>query len=145
MQGPTGRAAGASRPEERTRPRNTGWRPVPRLARSKRAAEVDDVAVLDDVLLAFEPLEVLGLGILERAGCAKVVEGGHLGADESLGQVGVDLGGGLDRAGPAFEVPAPDLGLTRREERDDADGIIGPADDPLAAQLADLQVGQERG
>ena len=65
---------------------------------SEAAAEVDDVAVLDDVVLAFEPLEVLGLHFLHRAGAVQVVEGGDLGADEAPGEVGVDLAGGLDGA-----------------------------------------------
>ena len=36
-------------------------------------AEVNDVAVLDDVFLSFEPLQVLGLGFLERAGSVKLI------------------------------------------------------------------------
>ena len=60
------------------------------------AAEVDDVAVLDDVFLAFEPLQVPGFGLFEGAGCLELVECGDLGADEALGEVGVDLAGGLD-------------------------------------------------
>ena len=37
----------------------------------KGAAEVDDVAVLDDVVLAFETLQVSGFGFLDRAGLDK--------------------------------------------------------------------------
>ena len=107
-----------------------------RLDAQSRAAEIDDVAVLDDVFLAFEPLQVLGLGLLDRAGLLEVVERGDLGADEALGQVGVDLAGGLDGGGPALEVPAADLGLAGREEGDDADRVVGLADDPVPAQLA---------
>ena len=100
------------------------------------AAEVDDVAVLDDVFLALEPLQVPGLGLFEGAGGVEVVERGDLGADEALGEVGVDLAGGLDGGGPALEVPAADLGLAGGEERDDADRVVSLADDPVAAQLA---------
>ena len=98
--------------------------PAPTPVLSQSAAEVDDVAVLDDVFLAFEPLEVPGLGFLEGAGGGHVVVGGDLGADEALGQVGVDLAGGLDGAGAPLEVPAADLGLAGGEEGDDADGVV---------------------
>ena len=77
-----------------------------------------------------------GLGFLDRAGLLEVVEGGHLGADEALGEVGVDLAGGLDGVRAALEVPAADLGLSGREEGDDADRVVGLADDPVAAELA---------
>ena len=81
---------------------------------------------------------MLGLGLLDRAGLVKVVEGGDLGADEALGQVGVDLAGGVDGGAAALEVPAADLGLARGEEGDDPDRVVGPADDPVAAELASI-------
>ena len=87
----------------------------------------------------------LALASLTRAGLVEVVEGGDLGADEALGEVGVDLAGGLDGGRAALEVPAAHLGLSGGEEGDDADGVVGLADDPVAAQLADAQVGHERG
>src|SRR4051794_12502837 len=88
------------------------------------APEIDDVPVLDDVILALEPLEVPGLGLLEGAGGGHLAVGGDLGAYEALGEVGVDLAGGLDGAGASLEVPAADLGLAGGEERDDADGVV---------------------
>src|SRR5262245_36482370 len=77
----------------------------------QRTAEVDDVAILDDVLLTFESLNVPGLGFLERSGLPEVLEGGDLRSDEALGQVRVDLAGGLDGIRSALEVPAADFGL----------------------------------
>ena len=88
-------------------------------------AEVDDIAVLDDVFLAFEPLKVLGLGFLERAGLVEIVEGRDLGPDEALGDVGVDLAGRFDGVRAALEIPAADLGLSGREEGDDPNRIVG--------------------
>ncbi len=66
----------------------------------------------------------------------EVVECGDLGADEALGEVGVDLAGGFDGGCRSLEVPASHLGLSGREERDDADRVVGLADDPVPAQLA---------
>ena len=43
---------------------------------------------------------MLGLGFLDGAGLVQVVEGGDLGADEALGEVGVDLAGGRGRWAP---------------------------------------------
>ena len=63
----------------------------------KRAAEVDDVTVFHDVVFPFQPLKVLGLGLLERAGAGDVIKRGDLGPDEALGQIGVDLAGGEPR------------------------------------------------
>ena len=72
------------------------------------------------------------------------VEGGDLGADEAFGEVGVDLAGGLDGGGVPFQVPASDLGLAGCEECDNADGVIGRADDPIAPQFGHSQVRHER-
>ena len=80
----------------------------------------------------------LALASLSDAGRVEVVEGGDLGADESLGEIGVDLAGGLDGGRSALEVPAAHFGLAGGEEGDDADGVVGLADDPVAAQLAAL-------
>ena len=86
----------------------------------------------------------LALASLSEPACVEVVECGDLGANKSLGEVGVDLAGGLDGGRPALEVPAAHLGLSGGEERDDAHCVVGLADDPISAQLADAQVGHER-
>ena len=43
-------------------------------------ADVQDVAVLDDVRLAFEPLEAASRGLRVRAGLDEVVPADHLGS-----------------------------------------------------------------
>src|SRR6185312_17362797 len=53
-------------------------------------ANVQDVAVLDDVRLAFEPLEAASRGLRVRAGLDEVYPADHLGADEATGDVRVD-------------------------------------------------------
>ena len=61
-------------------------------------ADVDDVAVRDDVVAALDAhhaaLQRLGVRLRQPA-CRP---SDHLGADEAAGDVGVDLAGGLDRA-----------------------------------------------
>ena len=108
------------------------------------ATEVDDVAVLDDVFLAFQTLQMPGLGFLDRSGLEKVVVGGNFGADEALGEIGVDLAGGGNGCGAALQVPATHFRLSGREEGDDPDGVVGAADDSILAQLGDTHVGHER-
>ena len=62
---------------------------------SIREPEVHDVAVLDDVLLAFEAHLAGFLGADLAAERHEVVVGDGLGADEALLEVGVDDAGGL--------------------------------------------------
>src|SRR4029453_15970549 len=65
----------------------------PRLCRSDVEAEVDDVAVLDDVVLALDP-ELSGLAAARLASeLDQVAPVDHLGADEASLDVGVDLPG----------------------------------------------------
>src|SRR5690349_11914815 len=76
-------------------------------ARLGREAEMEDVAVLHHVVLAFEP-ELAGVA---RAGLARqrhvVVIGDGLGADEALLEIGVDHACGLRRACALGHGPGP--------------------------------------
>src|SRR3954468_24704044 len=102
---------------------------------SEAAPEIDGGAVLDHVVLPLESLEPLRLHLPHRARRRQVVEGGHLGPDKPLGEIGVNLAGGIDGAAATLEVPSPYLGLAGREEGDDPHGVVGLADDPVAAEL----------
>src|SRR5262245_46013591 len=55
--------------------------------------DVHDVAVLDEVGLALEAVDALGLGLFHGAKLLELFIGDDLGADEAFGEVGVDLGG----------------------------------------------------
>ena len=73
-----------------------------------------DVAVGDDIVLAFEP----HLAGVARAGLAAagdvIVVGDRLGADEALLEIGVDDAGGLRRLGAAGDGPGARLLRARR-------------------------------
>src|SRR5262245_58486733 len=72
----------------------TRWGVKRALRASDVEAEVDDVAVLDDVLLALEA-QLAGLAALGLAAVVdEVLVVGHLGADEAAFDVAVDLAGG---------------------------------------------------
>src|SRR5262245_51543657 len=47
---------------------------------------VHDVAILDDVDLAFQAIDALGLGLFHRADSLELFKGNDLGADETLGE-----------------------------------------------------------
>src|SRR5947199_4334507 len=66
---------------------------------------VYDVAVLDDVGLALDPLQALRPRLLLGADAAEVLEGDDPGPVEAARQVGVDLRRRLDRVGPARQRP----------------------------------------
>src|SRR6266545_1840926 len=57
-------------------------------------ADVEDVALADDVGAAFGAEEALGAGGVPAPGGDHVVVGDHLGADEAAFEVGVDAAGG---------------------------------------------------
>jgi hypothetical protein len=86
--------------------------------------DVHDVAVLHDVGLAFQPVDAVVLRLLHRADAAEVGVGDHLGADEALGQVGVDLARPLDGVGPLAQAPGPALVLADGEEDDLVHGVV---------------------
>src|SRR5205085_10141182 len=105
-------------------------------ARTSRAApssdveaDVQDVAVLDLVGLAFEPLEAAAGGLRVRARLDQVVPADDLAADDAARDVGVDGRGGLERRLPTPERPRARLVLGGGEEADQVERREQPADD----------------
>src|SRR5262249_2884767 len=81
-------------------------------------AEVDDVAVLDDVVLPLEP-DLPRLATLRLARVLdEIVVGHHLGADEPAFNVAVDAPGRPARRGAASDGPGAALVLAGGEEAD---------------------------
>ena len=115
-----------------------------RAARSGGEAEVDDVAVLDDVLLAFEPdFAVIAAGGHRAARDQRVVAD-DFGADEAARDVAVNLAGGELRRRAARDRPGPALVLADGEERDVAEQVVARADDAIETGLGQAEIGEKR-
>src|SRR4029077_10837083 len=82
--------------------------------------EVRDVAVLHDVLLAFEAEEAGVAAGGEGLQADEVVAGDDLGADEAALDVGMDGAGGVSGTAAATDRPGAHLVLADGEEGDDA-------------------------
>jgi hypothetical protein len=79
-------------------------------------AEVDDVSVLHDVFLAFQPdLAVIAAGGHRPARHQRVVAH-YLGADDAAGDVAVDLAGSELRLNPARDRPGAAFVFANGEE-----------------------------
>jgi len=70
---------------------------------SGREADVEDVAVGDDVVLGFVAHQVVGLDLALASQAVRVVAAYPFGPDEAAGQVGVDVAGGFDDRPQALE------------------------------------------
>src|SRR5512132_1777295 len=105
--------------------------------------EVDHVAILHDVLLPFEPQLAVIAARGDRAAREQVFVAHHLGADESTGNIGVNLARGDDRRCVARNRPRPVLILTDGEERDVAEQVIAGANHAIEARLVQSEIGHE--
>src|SRR5215207_11243717 len=115
------------------RPGNSTGDDLIRRYASDVEAEVDDVALLHDVVFAFEAEEALLAGGGVGAGAGEVVVGDDLGADEAALDVGVDGAGGLRGARAAGDGPGAHLLLPRRQEGHQAEQAVGALDEPVDA------------
>src|SRR5262249_49140914 len=80
--------------------------------------DVHDVAVFDDVGLAFQAIDAVRLRFLHRADALEIVVADHLGADETARQVRMDLSGADHGVGPFRHAPRPALVFADREKDD---------------------------
>ncbi len=94
-----------------------------------------DVAVFDDVVLAFE---AHAAGFFCGLLAAKPVEvgiGDRLGADEAFLEIRVNNAGGAGRLGAARNVPGARLLRPSRKIRDEAEKVVADADQAVEARL----------
>ena len=106
-------------------------------------AEVDDVAVGDDVLLAFEAQQALVAAVGERLELEEVLAGDDFGADEAALDVGVDGAGGLLGVGAAADRPGAHLVLADGEEGDQAEQLVARAQHAVERRLGEAEVAEE--
>src|SRR5690606_23907709 len=105
--------------------------------------EMTEVAVLDDVVPAFQAHEPLLPGRLFRAGGHQILVGDDFGPDEAPFEVGVDDPGGLGRLRALPDGPGPHFPFPCCEESDKAQAPETAADDPLQARLLHPQLPEE--
>ena len=107
--------------------------------------EVDDVAVLHHVLLAFAADLALGLGGGHGANGLQILEGDDLGPDEAALEVGVDLASGLGSLGAPLDGPGAALVSARGQEGHQAQQRVAGRDQTVQAGLGDAQLLHEHG
>src|SRR5438093_4526284 len=103
---------------------------------SRRVAEIDHVAVLDDVFLAFQPELAVIAARGKRAARQQVLVADDFRADEAPLDVGVDLARVRLRRRPARNRPGPALVVADGEERDVPQQIVAGADHAVEARFA---------
>ena len=85
---------------------------------------VHHVAVLHDVVLAFEAEGAAGAGFGFGAGVEQLVPMNGFGADEVMLQIGVDGAGRVDGLGAALDGPGAALVFADGEEGDQAEQLV---------------------
>src|SRR5262249_43105818 len=107
-------------------------------------AEVADLPVAHDVVLAFQPeLTLLAHRGHRAVGGDQLVVAHHLGADEAPRDVGMNGARGILGAGAPGDRPGPHLVLTHREEGEEAEERVAVAQHALDSGLLQAEVGQE--
>src|SRR6185436_20895318 len=108
-----------------------------------RVTEVNDVAVLDDVILPLESqFAVIAAGSNRTAGEQMFVPH-NFSTDEPAGNVAVNLAGRDHRGRIARDRPRAVLVFANRKERDVSEQIIAGADHSIEARLAQPEIGHE--
>ena len=113
-------------------------------AASNVEEELDNVAVLHDVLLAFGTDETLFLARGDRAVCDERLVRHDGGADEAALEIAVDLAGGLRRFRALGDRPCADLLGPRRQEADETEEPVARLDKLIETGFLDAHLFEER-
>src|SRR5499433_272515 len=107
-------------------------------------AKVADLPVPHDVVLAFQPeLALLAHRGHRAVGGDQLVVAHHLGTDEAARDVGMNGARGILGTGAPGDGPGPHLGLTHREEGEEAEERVAVAQHALDGGLRQAEVGKE--
>src|SRR5437867_11413219 len=109
-----------------------------------RKSEMDNVAVLDDVLFPFEAKLscLLALGFASKGD--EILIGNHLGADEAALDVTVDFSRSFPSVGSLRDRPCADFVFARGQKTDQIQKGVGRMDKPVSRRLFDADFFQER-
>src|SRR5262245_31863194 len=102
-----------------------------------------DVAILDDVLLAFESKESLFLERVKTAVSREIVVTANFSANEMILQIGMNHAGRVLRVGSADDCPGTTFFFADREERNQTEQSIGGADQTLRSRFGQSVVAEE--
>src|SRR5262249_20032650 len=107
--------------------------------------EQDDVALLDDVVLAFETYLSFFARGTEAAGGQQVVPADDFGADEAFFNVAVNGPGSFDGVRAFMDGPGPDFGFAGCEKRRQAHQIVGRVGEAVGGRPLSRGGGEELG
>src|SRR5262249_57457101 len=114
--------------------------PRRRVPSSCGEAEVDDVAVLDDVVFALQAHLAVIAACGHRSACDQRVVAHHFRTDEAPGDVAVDLTGGELRGRLPGDRPRAAFVLADGEERHVAEEIVGRANHPVEPRFGQAEI-----
>ena len=114
-------------------------RPEQSSRRIEAGKEMHDVAILHDIIGAFEPHFAGVLRPLLAAAGDEIGVGDRLGADKAFLEIAVDDPGGLRRLGAARDRPGARLLRAGGQERDQVEQRIAFADDAVEPGLAEAE------
>src|SRR5208337_4717831 len=119
--------------------RHSQWETSP----SHVEPDKEHVTVLHDVLLSFEPKLVCLLCTGEIPGRQDVLPRRHLGSDESLGEVRMNLPGGADCRGASADAPRLAFILSDREKAHQVQRPVYVAEEAVLCRLLQTEIAQE--
>src|SRR5438093_4732120 len=108
-----------------------------------RKPKMDDVAVLDDIIFAFQAELARFFALRLAAVCDELVVRDHFGANKSTLDVAVDFACGFLCGCAMSDRPSADFIFACRKETDQIQKSVGSADKPVTRRLLDTDLFEE--
>ena len=105
--------------------------------------EVNNVAVLHDVILALGADKAFFSCNGKRAAFHKVIKADDLGSDKAFFKVGMYFSDSLRSFGTLFNRSCTNLGLTGRQIRDKSEQVVAALNEKIKTALLNAEVGKE--
>src|SRR5579862_2028785 len=118
---------------------------VPAIQDSPAMPDMHYVAILHDVVLAFQAQSSFCAGVGFRSGFQQLIPANGLGADEMFLQIGVDRSRGFLRARVGGDLPGAALVLPCGEERNQSQQLVSRANEPHQATFREAVAGEKFG